>query len=217
MDGNQRWASKHNLRNEKAYLEGVKKLTEVIEFCIINNIKNLTVFALSAENTKRKSVSIIYNLIKNNYIYFLKKINKDNKVKINFIGEKKGIEKKINLIFNSIEKNTKNNQSLNLNIVFNYSVNHEIINIIEKVISKKSFNEIYQDENLINSYKYLGFVDDPQILIRTGGFKRLSNFIPLNLTYTELFFIDTLWPEFELSCLKGIMQDYKKIKKNYGL
>ena len=217
MDGNQRWASKHKVDLKNGYLEGIKKLSEISNYCINNDIKNLSVYTLSSENRNRKSINLIYDLLESNYIGFLNKINKDNKVRVKFIGKKNNLKKNIQFIINYIESKTINNNILHLNLVFNYSVEYEIEHILSKFIKFEKNNSHNLNSDFINKNKYLGKDSDPQILIRTGGFKRLSNFLLLNLSYTEFFFIDTLWPDFTMIELDNIFLEYKKIKKNYGL
>lgn len=216
MDGNQRWAKKNNLSLKDGYFSGFNKLNEIIKFCISNNINDLTTYAMSAENMKRNSSKLIFNLIFEQYFNFVDSINKENNIKINLIGDIESLPKKIKKIFKELINKTKNNLDLNLNIVFNYSVDYELIQII-KSINNLSKPRKKIDINMIKSFMYLDKSDDPDLLIRTGGFKRLSNFIPLNLRYTELFFSDTLWPEFTILELKEIINNFSKIKRNYGL
>ena len=141
MDGNQRWAVKNNLNLKNGYLEGIKKLSEISSYCINSNIKNLSVYTLSSENNNRKSIGLIYDLLEKNYMSFLKRINKDNKVKIKFIGKKNNLDKKIKLIINYIEAKTKDNTILTLNLVFNYSVEYEVEHILNKFIKWDNFGQ----------------------------------------------------------------------------
>lgn len=213
MDGNQRWAKENNLNQIDGYQKGLEKIKEIINFCLNANIKNLSIYALSAENFKRGSVSIIFNLIKERYVNFLKEINEDNKVKIDIVGEKKNLSNDLLNIFSNVKKVTKNNKQLNLNILFNYGLQDELIHIIKQIILKKK--EVTYEN--IRSEMYLSEFSDPDILIRTGGYQRLSNFIPLNLSYTELFFTKSLWPNFSIEELNQIIKKYESIKRNYGL
>lgn len=217
MDGNQRWANKNKVDLKNGYKEGIKKLSEITDYCLKKSIKNLSVYTLSSENNNRTSINLIYEILEKNYINFLKKINKDNKVKIKFIGKKNNLKKNIKFIINYIETKTNNNNQFNLNLVFNYSVEYEIEHILNKYLQLKKNKSKKLDPNFIYENKYLGKDSDPQLLIRTGGFKRLSNFLLLNLSYTEFFFIDTLWPDFKIKELDNIILEYKKIKRNYGL
>ena len=212
MDGNQRWALINKKNKLEGYLAGLNNLKFIIDKCIEKKIKNLTVYALSSENIKRASSKIIYNLIIDKHKEFLKELLKNNIININIIGEKTNIPKDILNIFKSLIK--KKNPTINLNIVFNYGSLDEIVYIVNNFIINKN-KKI--NKNSVRSSMYLGNIPDPDILIRTGGYKRLSNFILLNLSYTELFFTNTLWPDFSHNELESILLKFSKVNRNYGL
>lgn len=212
MDGNQRWALINKKNKLEGYLAGLNNLKFIIDKCIEKKIKNLTVYALSAENIKRASSKIIFNLIINKHKEFLKELLKNNIININIIGEKTNIPKDILNIFKSLIK--KKNPTINLNIVFNYGSLDEIVYIVNNFIINKN-KKI--NKNSVRSSMYLGNIPDPDILIRTGGYQRLSNFILLNLSYTELFFTNTLWPDFSHNELESILLKFSKVNRNYGL
>ena len=212
MDGNQRWASINKKNKLEGYLAGLNNLKFIIDKCIEKKIKNLTVYALSSENIKRASSKIIFNLIRDKHKEFLKELLKKNIININIIGEKTNISKDILNIYKSLIK--KKNPTINLNIVFNYGSLDEIIYIVNNFIINKN-KKI--NKNSVRSSMYLGNIPDPDILIRTGGYQRLSNFILLNLSYTELFFTNTLWPDFSHNELESILLKFSKVNRNYGL
>jgi len=212
MDGNQRWALINKKNKLEGYLAGLNNLKFIIDKCIEKKIKYLTVYALSSENIKRTSSKIIFNLIRDKHKEFLKELLKNNIININIIGEKKNISKNILNIFKSLNK--KKNPTINLNIVFNYGSLDEIVYIVNNFIKNKN-KKI--NKNSIRSSMYLGKIPDPDILIRTGGYQRLSNFILLNLSYTELFFTNTLWPDFSHNELESILLKFSKVNRNYGL
>ena len=212
MDGNQRWASINKKNKLEGYLAGLNNLKFIIDKCIEKKIKNLTVYALSSENIKRASSKIIFNLIRDKHKEFLKELLKINIININIIGEKTNISKDILNIFKSLIK--KKNPTINLNIVFNYGSLDEIVYIVNNFIINKN-KKI--NKNSVKSSMYLGNIPDPDILIRTGGYQRLSNFILLNLSYTELFFTNTLWPDFSHNELESILLKFSKVNRNYGL
>lgn len=212
MDGNQRWASINKKNKFEGYLAGLNNLKFIIDKCIEKKIKNLTVYALSSENIKRASSKIIFNLIRDKHKEFLKELLKNNIININIIGEKTNISKDILNIFKSLIK--KKNPTINLNIVFNYGSLDEIVYIVNNFIINKN-KKI--NKNSVRSSMYLGNIPDPDILIRTGGYQRLSNFILLNLSYTELFFTNTLWPDFSHNELESILLKFSKVNRNYGL
>ena len=217
MDGNKRWSKLNKLDLKDGYIAGFNKIKEIIKISINNNIKYLTVFALSYENTKRPSVSIIYKLLSDEYKAILKKFNNDKHVKINIIGERESLPNDLKNIFNELEIKTKNNSKLILNIAFNYGSNQEIISVIKKIIKLDRQEKIEINEKLINREMYLSNIPDPEILIRTGGFKRLSNFLLFKLSYTELFFTETLWPDLGEEEILKIFSKFNTIKRNYGL
>ena len=212
MDGNQRWASINKKNKLEGYLAGLNNLKFIIDKCIEKKIKNLTVYALSSENIKRASSKIIFNLIRDKHKEFLKELLKNNIININIIGEKTNISKDILNIFKSLIK--KKNPTINLNIIFNYGSLDEIVYIVNNFIINKN-KKI--NKNSVRSSMYLGNIPDPDILIRTGGYQRLSNFILLNLSYTELFFTNTLWPDFSHNELESILLKFSKVNRNYGL
>jgi undecaprenyl diphosphate synthase len=212
MDGNQRWALINNKSKMQGYLSGLNNLKLIINQCIERKIKYLTVYALSTENIKRTSSKIIFDLIRKKHKDFLNELLKDNIININIIGEEKNIPKDILDIFKL--PNKKRNPAINLNIVFNYGTQDEIIYIVKNILNHtdKKINK-----NTIRSNMYLGNIPDPDLLIRTGGYQRLSNFILLNLSYTELYFTNTLWPDFNQKNLDDILVKFSELNRNYGL
>ena len=216
LDGNKRWAKKNNLNNIDGYKKGFENIKNLVKYSLSLNLSNLTIFALSSENFNRTSINTIYKIIYENFSNILEELVNENKIKINIFGQRNSLPKKIVEIFENIEKQSINNTKLNLNIAFNYGFKEEIKLILKKIINdKKKINT--DNENEINKLFFLGLEPDPDLLIRTGGYKRLSNFIMYNLTYTEFFFTDTLWPEFSEMELKSIINEYFKINRKYGL
>ena len=134
MDGNQRWAKNKKISLTSSYKKGLENIFEIADFCININIPIMSVYALSTENLKRKSVNLLFNLIENEYEYFLKKISQKNYIRIKIIGERKNLKKKLIDKLENIEMSTKNNNKLILNIAFNYGSEQEIQNIINKII-----------------------------------------------------------------------------------
>ena len=216
LDGNKRWASKNNLSVLEGYKRGLDKINIITHASIEKNIPYLTLFTLSSENLFRTSINNIFTIILNQFEKFLHEISEENKIKIKIIGRRNNLPIKIINILNKCEDVTSKNKELTLNLAFNYGFKNEISDVIEKTIkSKKLINP--QNLSEINNLFYLGDIPDPDILIRTGGHKRLSNFILYNLSYTEIFFIDTLWPDFNILEYNQIISEYYKIERNYGL
>mgnify|MGYP001275242530 CR=1 FL=1 len=216
LDGNKRWAKKNNYSNLYGYTKGFENIRNLVKYSLSKNISHLTIFALSSENFNRSSIQIIYDIIYQNFSKNFTDLVKDKGVKIKIFGSRKNLPNKIIDIFENIEKNSSYNKNLNLNIAFNYGFKEEIKNIFKK-ITKKDVNINIDNEKEIKSLFYIGGIPDPDILIRTGGHKRLSNFIMYNLTYTELFFTETLWPDFSEKEFDNIINKYLRINRKYGL
>jgi len=215
LDGNKRWAKKNNVTLKKAYKEGLKNISELITNCLKIQIPYLTLFALSSENIKRNSVNNIFQVIYDDFSFFFEKIINEKKVKIKIIGSKRNLPKKIIELIEHCENQTKLNDVLNLNLAFNYGFKDEIKQVLHKIIKDKKIS--INDDESIKKLFFLGNIPDPDLLIRTGGNNRLSNFIMFNLTYTEIFFIQTLWPDFNNNELLKIINNYNIVSRRYGL
>ena len=212
MDGNGRWGLKHKKNRNLGHLEGVNTVKKIVDASIKLKIPIVTFYVFSSENWNRPATEIKY-LFKLIYQYFkieLKNIVKNN-IKINILGRNKKLPPKIKQILNKITKLTKNNKKIILNLAINYGSKNEIIDSLKKI----KLNKLNITENSINKFLYTR-LPFPDILIRTGGQKRLSNFMLWQLAYTELFFIEKLWPDFNKNDLKTILKKYSKIKRNYG-
>ena len=216
LDGNKRWAKKNNFSNFIGYSKGFENIRNLVNFSLNIKLKNLTLYALSSENFHRSSLDLIYDIIYKNFSKYFNDLVVDNGVKIKIFGSRKNLPKKILDIFENIENLSLNNNALNLNIAFNYGFKNEIKKVLNRVKDnslKINLNNQQEIDNLFD----IGAFPDPDILIRTGGYKRLSNFIMYNLTYTELFFTDTLWPEFSEKEFKDIITKFSNISRKYGL
>ena len=212
MDGNGRWGLKNKNSRNLGHKEGIVTIQKIIKSTIKHKIKYLTLFTFSIDNWKRpkKEVSYIFKLLEN----FLKRkidyLNK-NKIKINFFGEKI-VNKKLNKLIKKSQIQTKLNNNLQLNIAINYGSKQEIINSVKKLIKqKKEINE----KNISNNL-YLKLIPDPEIIIRTGNTKRLSNFLLWQSSYSEIFFEKKLWPDFNEDDFYKIINKFKLIKRNFG-
>ena len=216
LDGNKRWAKKNNVSNFIGYSKGFENIQNLVNFSLNIKLKNLTLYALSSENFHRSSLDLIYDIIYKNFSKYFEDLVIDNGVKIKIFGSRKNLPKKIIEIFENIENLSLNNNTLNLNIAFNYGFKDEIKKVLNRVKSN-SLEINLNNEQEINKLFDIGKFPDPDILIRTGGYKRLSNFIMYNLTYTELFFTDTLWPDFSEEEFNDIIKKYLNIRRKYGL
>ena len=216
LDGNKRWAKKNKHTNLYGYTKGFENIKNLVSYSLSSKLDYLTIFTLSSENFNRSSINLIYKIIYDNFSKTFNDLVKEKDVRIKIFGSRENLPKKIIDIFNNIEKISENNNQLNLNIAFNYGFKDEIKNILKNINNKRTIHN-FENEKEINKLFFLGLIPDPDILIRTGGYKRLSNFIMYNLTYTELFFTNTLWPDFSEKELNSIIDQYYKIERKYGL
>ena len=216
LDGNKRWSKKNNKSNLYGYTKGFENIKKLVSYSLSKKIPNLTIFTLSSENFQRSSINLIYDIIYENFSSTFNDLVEKKGVRIKIFGSRDKLPKKITNIFNDIESLSLSNKNLNLNIAFNYGFKEEISNILKKIYNKEKIINL-DDKNEINNLFFLGSLPDPDVLIRTGGYKRLSNFIMYNLTYTELFFTETLWPDFTEKEFNSIIDQYSKIDRKYGL
>ena len=212
MDGNGRWGIKHKNSRNVGHKEGLKVVEKIIKVSIKKNIKYLTLFAFSTENWKRpkNEINFLFNLLEEFLQKKIDKLNKNN-IKLNFIG-KINFNKKLRNLLLSSEKKTSNNEKLEVNLAINYGSKDELINSF-KIIKKKNLKI---NEKNISKNLYTKNLPNPDILIRTGNTKRLSNFLLWQLAYTEIFFEKKLWPDFNENDFIKIISKYKKTKRNYG-
>ena len=214
MDGNGRWGLKKNKSRNYGHFKGLKSAESAIKTVIKNRIPYLTLYTFSTENWKRpeNEINFLFDLIRKSLKKNLKKIIKQE-IKINIIGIKKKLPSDISKIINFIEKKTAKNKRLTLNLALNYGSQEEIVSACKKIAKKKNKN--INIENFAK-YLYTSYMPNPDILIRTGGTKRLSNFLLWQLAYTEIFFIDKLWPDFSENDFNNIINKYYSIKRNFG-
>ena len=215
LDGNKRWAKKNKINLKNAYKKGLENISYLINNCIEIKLRYLTLFTLSSENIQRKSVNNIFQVIYDDFSFFFDKIIEEKKVRIKIIGSKLNLPSKILKLIEHCEYETKYNNQLILNLAFNYGFKNEIQQVLQKFKDNSSIKLTRSED--IKKLFLLGNIKDPDLLIRTGGEKRLSNFIMYNLTYTEIFFIETLWPDFKFEELRRLITKYNTINRTYGL
>jgi len=212
MDGNGRWGLKNKNSRNEGHKSGLKTVEKIINYSIKKDIKFLTLFAFSTENWKRpfKEVDYLFKLLEKFLSEKISVLDEKN-IKLKIIGQK-NFSTKLNNIIKLSEKKTQKNKKLQINLALNYGSKNEIINSIRLSIKKKNkINEKNIEHNL-----YTSGIPDPDILIRTGNTKRLSNFLLWQLAYTEIFFEKKLWPDFNEKDYNKIINNYKKIKRNFG-
>ena len=212
MDGNGRWGLKYKNSRNAGHRAGLNTVEKIIRETIKNKINFLTLFAFSTENWKRprKEIDYLFNLLENFLIKRTEDLHKQN-IKLKILGLKK-FSPKLNKLLNISEKKTSKNTKLQINLALNYGSKSELINAFKKIkrnkviISEKNLSKNLQTKN----------IPDPDLLIRTGNTKRLSNFLLWQLAYSEIFFVKKLWPAFNAKDYNKIIKEYKNIKRNFG-
>ena len=212
MDGNGRWGINKGKSRNFGHKEGLKTVEKIIKESLRKKIKYLTLFAFSTENWKRpkNEINYLFSLLDNFLSNKIKELNKE-KIKFQVIGKKK-FNKKLNKLLNFSEKLTAKNKRLHINLALNYGSKSEIIKAINMIKKKK----LKVNENNIAKNLYTSNIPDPDILIRTGNRKRLSNFLLWQLAYSEIFFEKKLWPDFNEKDYNKIINLFKKTKRNFG-
>jgi len=212
MDGNGRWGLKNKNSRNAGHKKGLDTVEKIIKESVKQKIKYLTLFAFSTENWKRpkKEITYLLNLLENFLINKIEDLHKQN-IKLKIIGIK-NFSKKLNSLLDISERKTLKNTKIQINLALNYGSKFELLNAFKKL---KKNNKKINEKNL-KKYLQTQNIPDPEILIRTGNTKRLSNFLLWQLAYTEIFFEKKLWPEFNEEDYIKIIKSYKKIKRNFG-
>tara|TARA_B100000902_G_C27172058_1_gene844367 strand:- start:429 stop:1073 length:645 start_codon:yes stop_codon:yes gene_type:complete len=212
MDGNGRWGIKHKNSRNQGHKAGLISVEKIIKETIKNKIKFLTLFAFSTENWKRpkKEINYLFNLLENFLLKRIQDLHKQN-IKLKIIGSKK-FSPKLNKLLSNSEKKTSKNKKLQINLALNYGSKSELIGAFKKINKKK----ISLSEKNISKNLQTKNIPDPDLLIRTGNTKRISNFLLWQLSYSEIFFEKKLWPDFNEKDYNRVIKEYKKIKRNFG-
>ena len=212
MDGNGRWGLKYKNSRNAGHKAGLNTVEKIIKETIKNKINFLTLFAFSTENWKRprKEIDYLFNLLENFLIKRTEDLHKQN-IKLKILGLKK-FSPKLNKLLNISEKKTSKNTKLQINLALNYGSKSELINAFKKIKKNKA---IISEKNLSKNLQTKN-IPDPDLLIRTGNTKRLSNFLLWQLAYSEIFFEKKLWPAFNVKDYNKIIEEYRSIKRNFG-
>ena len=216
MDGNRRWAKEHNLPSAAGHKKGVDALRSTVRACNDIGIKYLTVYAFSTENWNRKKeeVDFLMDLIAVTLKNELDEMHKEG-VKISFIGDLTRLSSKLQEVTSDAQKKTKNNNGVNLQIALNYGARDEITNAVKQIVASGiSADKVTQDT--ISAHLYTKNIPDPDILIRTGGEKRVSNYLLWQIAYSEVIVIDSYWPEFDKAKLIGCINEFNNRNRRYG-
>lgn len=220
MDGNGRWAKKRNLPRSAGHKKGAETLQEIVKGASEMGIKYMTVYAFSTENWKRdkEEVDYLMNLLRQYLKNELDEINKQGG-RILFIGERNMLDDDIVAQMENIENKTSGNDKFTFIVALSYGSRAEILSAVKKVSSSVAKGDILVediDENLFSSMLYTRNIPDPDLVIRTSGEQRISNYLLWQLAYSELFFTKTLWPDFTVAELKEIINDFNSRERRYG-
>ena len=220
MDGNGRWASNKKKSRRYGHKKGASTAKDIVKIAGSNKIKYLTLYAFSTENWGRptKEVRLLMSLFIETLENEIDELNSNN-VSIRFIGDRENLSKKLQDKMENAEKITLDNTGLNLYVALAYGARWDILNAIKGIVIRVKENQLDEskiDENTLSSHLQLGDIPDPDLLIRTGGEKRISNFLLWNIAYTELFFCDCLWPEFNEKEFFNALDFYSKRKRRFG-
>ncbi len=218
MDGNGRWAKERKLPRVSGHVEGVNAVRRIVRHSGKVGLKNLTLYAFSTENWKRPSEEVGF-LMK----LFRKLIRSEidelmeNDVKLSFIGRKDSLSKSIQKEMDAATERTQNNKGLNLIIAISYGGRDEIISAVNKAAKSMAEGKIKEiDENRFKEFLFTKDIPDPDLVIRTSGEKRLSNFLIFQSAYSELFFSNKYWPDFKEEDLDDAIEDFSKRKRRFG-
>ena len=214
MDGNRRWAKGHNLPVVAGHRAGAETLRKIIEACLKLEIKYLTVYAFSTENWKRspEEVADLMNLM-NEYLDKLERDNKDRNSRIKIIGDVTRLERKLQDKIAKLEETTKNNDGLTIQVALNYGGRDEIVQAIKK-LSEKDIENLSAES--FNDFLYTAHAPDPDLIIRTAGEQRLSNFLLWQAAYSEFYYTDVLWPDFSSEELEKALSAFSQRTRKFG-
>lgn len=215
-DGNRRWAKEHLLPSMMGHKKGVEALKNIVKACAEFDIKYLTMYAFSTENWNRKQeeVDFLMDLLAQTIKNELKELNENN-VKLTFLGDLKQLNENLQKILEDAQETTKNNSGVNLNIAINYGARDEIKNAVKNII-KQGYKEEEITEDLISNNLYTKNIPDPDLLIRTSGEKRISNYLLWQIAYCEIYITDKYWPEFDKEQLKLAIEEFAQRQRRWG-
>ncbi len=214
MDGNRRWAKERNLPSAFGHKKGVDALKAAMRACDDFGVKYLTVYAFSTENWNRKpeEVSFLMDLLAQTLKNELKEMNENNVV-ISFIGDTTKLSPKLQEILKNSVETTKNNTGVNLQIAFNYGARDEIVHAVREIVAS-GIKEITEDT--ISKHLYTRNIPDPDLLIRTGGEMRVSNYLLWQIAYSEIIVMEKFWPEFDKEAMAECILEYKRRNRRFG-
>ncbi|MBI2020586.1 di-trans,poly-cis-decaprenylcistransferase [Candidatus Daviesbacteria bacterium] len=217
MDGNRRWARVRGLQDIKGHEAGADALEKIVDAASDLGVQTVTVYALSTENIKeraKREVWGLFNLLRKGYQTKLRKMMAEG-VRVAILGEARGLPGMIKKIINEIRKTYIKNESIKLNIALNYGGKKELLEAIKELV-KQGIDVSKINEEMVEKHLYTNGQLDPELVIRTGGRSRLSNFLLWQTAYSEFYFTKTLWPDFDGGELKKAIKWYQTQKRNFG-
>ena len=216
MDGNRRWAKEHNLPSAAGHKKGVTSLRNIVRACDEFGVKYLTVYAFSTENWKRskEEVDFLMDLVAVTLKNELDDMDKEG-VKISFIGDSSRLSDKLQKVTTDAQEKTKNNNGVNLQIALNYGSRDEIVHAVKSIIDEGLKSENI-NEDVISEHLYTKGIPNPDILIRTGGEKRISNYLLWQIAYSEVIVVEEYWPEFDRCSLIKCIDEFQRRQRRYG-
>lgn len=220
MDGNRRWAKAKGLPTSFGHKKGAETLEKIVRYANRIGLENITVYAFSTENWKRteEEVKALMFLFRNYLEDYANRADSEN-IKLSFIGNREELSAAMQKLMKTCEDKTKNNTGINFKIALNYGGREEIVNAMKNIAAKVKVGTLRVEEineQTIAENLYTGLQPDPDLLIRTSGEQRISNFLPWQLAYTEFLFIDKNWPDFEEKDLDYAIEEYQKRTRKFG-
>ncbi len=216
MDGNRRWAKEKGLPSAVGHKKGVESLKATLRACDAFGVKYLTVYAFSTENWNRKQeeVDFLMNLVALTLTNELDEMHKEN-VQIHFIGDLSRLSENLQKILSNAVETTKNNNGVVLQIALNYGARDEILHAVKSIIDKGTSADMVTEQTIADNL-YTAGVPDPDILVRTGGEQRISNYLLWQIAYSEIIIRNEFWPEFDKNILAECIQEFGKRQRRYG-
>lgn len=220
MDGNGRWAKSRKLDRTQGHVEGAKRVEDIVDACREWGIKYLTLYTFSTENWNRPAteINILMNLLITVINSKIKKL-KEEDIRFETIGRRERIPESVIKAMEFLKEETKNNKGLTLNLAFNYGSRLELIDAFKEIVSQVEQKKLRADqisEQTISKHLYTREMPDPDLLIRTSGEKRISNFLLWQLSYAEFYFTDIFWPDFNKQEFKKAILDYQQRERRFG-
>jgi undecaprenyl diphosphate synthase len=221
MDGNRRWATQQGLIASYGHKQGFSSINKVIDFCLTRKIQYLSLYTFSIENLQRsdQEKNYLFEVLADEAVQDLARY-KDKNVNIRFFGDRTLFPKKVRLLCEQVEKETHNCNGLYLGLLMCYGGRQEIVDTVKRIAAKVKKGDLHESDitpDVFERFLWTAGIPDPDLIVRTGGFHRLSNFLPFQGAYSELYFLDCLWPDITEKDLESAAIYFDSCRKNLGL